>query len=69
MIRTDASTQGLAGVLFDQQGLPVQYWFDKIQAEDLARFGVKAAEPALMPEFEMLALFFSLKVWQTQLAE
>eukprot|EP00971_Amphidinium_carterae_P201765 4003752-Amphidinium_carterae.1 len=69
VIRTDASTQGLAGVLFDQQGLLVRCWFDKIQAENLARFGVKAAEPALMPEFEMLALFLWLKVWQTQLAE
>ena len=63
-IRTDASTTGIAGILFNERLEPIQYWADDITKEDLKRYGSKEGDPAFMAEWEMLALLVSLVVWK-----
>eukprot|EP00972_Heterocapsa_arctica_P067946 10031839-Heterocapsa_arctica.AAC.1 len=47
----------------------LEYWADSIHDNDRARFGAARGDPAFMPEFELLAVLVSLRIWGTQLRD
>ena len=62
-IRTDASTTGLGGILFDRQGQPVRYWAEPMPTEALEHLKIQTGEPGLMTVYELLALLISVVLW------
>lgn len=68
LIRTDASTTGMGGVLFGSAGEPVAYWTCLLDPEMCSALGVEAGEPRHMTTYELAALHISLVVWAKQLS-
>ena len=62
-IRTDASTTGMAGILYNEYDEPKAFWADDITDGDLKRFGSARGDPSYMAEWEILAVLVSLKIW------
>ena len=54
VLRTDASTTGMAGILADQKGRPLEYWADPIGGVDRRWFRAEAGDSAFMPEFQSM---------------
>ena len=67
VLGTDASTTGMAGILADWKGRPLEYWADPIGDADRRWFRAEAGDSAFMPEFEHLAILISIKVWGPRL--
>ena len=67
VLRTDASTTGMAGNFADQQWRVLEYWADPIGDVDRRWFRAEAGESAFMPEFELLTILVSIKVWGPRL--
>ena len=63
VLRTDASTTGLGGILLDQRGNPVRWWAGCIPPETLSELRIPAGEPGLMTVYELLALLMSVHIW------
>ena len=68
-IRTDASTTGFAGVLLSASGEPQEFWAERITAEDRAVFKAAEDESAFMPEYELMAILISVKLWGARLVK
>ena len=67
LVRTDASTSGMGGILLDGGNNPVAFWADEISDTGRRRFHARAGESAFMPEFELLAILISLKAFEPEL--
>ena len=67
VLRTDASTTSMAGISADQQGPHLEYWADPIGDADGRWFRAEAGDSAYMPEFELLSILVSVKVWGPRL--
>ena len=65
IIRTDASTTGVGGILLTAKGVPVRWWAHPLTEELLSPLKVKAGEPGKMTTYELLALLISLRTWST----
>ena len=65
IVRTDASTTGMGGLLICCiTNKPVHWFTSQIQAEDLERFG---QGPEWMAEYELLAVLLAIVTWGTLL--
>ena len=64
-MRCDASPSGVGAILF-HKGRPWKYWADTITDEDLA-FLKAERKPEWQPEFELLGIVVSLKIWASLL--
>ena len=64
IIRTDASTSGMGGILLDQQGRPVRWWASPLHPNTLQELQVTAGQPGLMTVYELLALLQSVHTWR-----
>ena len=62
VLRSDASTTGMAGIMADQHGRPLEYWTDPIGNADRRWFRAEAGDSEFMPEFEHLAMLVPIKV-------
>ena len=67
VIRTDASTTGLGGILLDAYNRPVVWLASPIPQWALEALGIVAGEPGLMTVYELLALLISMYVWRRYL--
>jgi hypothetical protein len=67
VIRTDASTTGLGGILLDAYNRPVVWLASPIPQWALEALGIVAGEPGLMTVYELLALLISMYVWKRYL--
>eukprot|EP00435_Cladocopium_sp_Y103_P060710 s216_g22.t1 len=64
IIRTDASTTGLGGILLDARNQPVRWLATPIPGWALEALDIATGEPGLMTIYELLALLLSMHVWQ-----
>ena len=62
-LRTDASTTGGGGILFNQQGNPVRWFATPFSPELLKPLGIPAGEPGRMTAYELLALLLAFHIW------
>ena len=63
MVQTDASPFGLGGILY-QGGHIVAFYHDELHDEDFVRFCSTKGDPAFQSEYELLAVFVALKVFE-----
>ncbi len=63
-IRTDASTSGGGGILFDQGGRPTRWWAGTLTEELLQPLKISPGEPGRMTAYELVALLMSFHVWK-----
>ena len=63
MVQTDASPFGLGGLLY-QGGHIVAFFHDELHEEDFERFHSTRGDPAFQSEYELLAVFVALKVFE-----
>lgn len=67
VIRTDASTTGLGGILLDAHNRPVGWLAAPIPQWALDSLGIVSGEPGLMTVYELLALLISMHAWKRYL--
>ena len=65
VVRCDAAPSGMGAILF-KRDKAVEYWADVITPDDVA-FLRAQLESLWQPEFEMLAILVSLRVWSSYL--
>ena len=67
VIRTDASTTGLGGILLDAFNQPVARTAGPIPQWALDDFNIVTGEPGLMTVYELLALLIAMHAWKRYL--
>lgn len=63
-IRTDASTSGGGGILFDHRGQPVRWWAGPLTKDLLQPLSIVPGEPGRMTAYELVALLMSFHLWK-----
>lgn len=69
ILRTDASTTGMGGILLDHQARPVRWWAAPLPDSILQQIQVPTGEPGYMTVYELLALLTSIHTWRRLLSK
>eukprot|EP00969_Alexandrium_andersonii_P091398 4034333-Alexandrium_andersonii.AAC.1 len=59
----------MGGILLGANDRIVAYWADALSAEELERFGAAVGDPSFQAEWELLAVYASLRYFEQDLQD